>query len=155
MTASALDFHPPQPKHNEDWLVRSLINERGDRVDLSTKYLGAGSSRQPEHNHPEGKWPRKGEKRCSACRWFEVQLYKTREGYAVQQRGCSVVPGERTYHRLWQTPSAFHVVEIMTVRENSAEHKRAFLPQPSAHLLAVAAEFDDAIREAYVNRAVP
>lgn len=117
------------------------------------------SSRWQTHNHP-GTSP--GDARCSACRWTEVEIFRTRPEsvlagvgsalatYLVVTRGCSSVPGERVFVKSSWTDSPYEVVEILTQRKNG----QVFLPGPAARALSRAAEYDDGVNDAYVNRAV-
>ncbi len=98
-------------------------------------------------------------------RWFEVDIYKATTGtYIVHTQGRSEVAGEKTLARILRTQSAFEIIEMLTVTKcdvcashtcQSREHtKRLYLPRQSSHALAQAAQWDDDIRDAYVNRAV-
>lgn len=111
--------------------------------------IGTASSKYDTHNHDADR-PVNGQ-RCSACRWQEVRLFKRATGdYAVYTVGRSVVPGEKDFIKYRTTTSAFEVIELLTVRNGS----NTFLPVPAARALAQAAQHDDDIRDAYVNRAV-
>jgi hypothetical protein len=133
----------------------TLTTPTGDHV-FNGRVIGASTSEASHHNHDGEYLPRStpgGERRrkCSACRWLETTLYRTDTGkYVVHTIGRSIVPGEIDYIRVTFTPSAYEVVEICTVK-NAAE---PYIPDPSARALAQASEDDDAIQEAYVNRAV-
>lgn len=99
-------------------------------------------------------------------RWFEVDVYRAASGtYIIHTRGCSLVEGEQTLSRILRTPSAFEVIEMLTVKKcddcgshvcQDRDHtrRRLYLPRQSSHALAQAAQWDDDIRDAYVNRAV-
>lgn len=110
-------------------------NHEGDFLTASAPPSGAGARRQ----------------KCSACRWLETTIYQTKSGhYVIHTNGRSIVPGERDYVRVTFTQSAYEVVEILTVKGQ----KEPFIPAPSARALAQAADKDDSLQEAYVNRAV-
>jgi hypothetical protein len=115
--------------------------------------LGEASSRREDHNHPgEHMDPSPGAPRCSACRWFEVAIYRVGETgeYLVYTAGWSTLPGEVTIPRVRLTDSAFDVVELMTLRNTK---DGVVLPRPNARALAQAASHDAAIQDAYLNRA--
>lgn len=117
--------------------------------------------------------------RCSACRWFEVGIYEVLgevvEGcncdpaptdahqpscglepptarYLVVTCGRSIVPGERDKRRTTWTDSAFDVIEVLTQRPDRA--REPFIPAASRRALARAAQWDDDVRDAWINRAV-
>lgn len=135
--------------------------------------LGADSSEQDTHADHAGDYARKYEK-CSACRWFEVAIYRryvteevdletdpahprifeiepTPGDYVVHTVGGSIVPGEHRLSRISCSDSGFEVVELLTVRKSGGE---PFIATQSSRALAQAAALDDGIRDAYINRAV-
>lgn len=136
--------------------------------------LAFATSEQPRHNHaidrPPMRNPTKPEfdgeptyRRCSACRWFEIEIYRLhgqsaveagRGVYLVHKTGRSVVDSETSLHTLVYTNSPYEVIEILTVRKRGVNAHQAFLPVPSARALALAAGYDADIREAYLDRAV-
>jgi hypothetical protein len=73
--------------------------------------------------------------------------------YLVLTYGRSRVPGETDKRRAAWTNSGFEVVEFLVQRDRGRS-RAPFLPAASARVLAQAAEWDDDIREAFVNRAV-
>lgn len=79
-------------------------------------------------------------------RWFEVAIYKTDDGeYVIHTRGCTVVAGEETWHRVVRTTSSFAVIEFLTV-----DHKgETYIPRDSIFALAQAAQWDDDLRARY------
>jgi hypothetical protein len=125
----------------------------GHATSEATRHNHAGETLAPTgHSDRDRKGPRPS---CSACRWFEAELYQEIyqgqvSGYVIHTIGRSIVPGEIDYARVLKTDSAFEVVELMTVRQKGA----VFLPAPSSRALAQASSVDDDIREAYINRAV-
>jgi hypothetical protein len=128
-------------------------------LEFRGQLLGQASSESAIHrghdpNDPATRHAAKQVK-CSACRWLEIQLYRRvgdgQTDYVVHTMGASNVPGEIDYERVTETPSAFEVVEALTVRKSRGD---VFMPPQHAKVLALAAEFDDGIREAYINRAV-
>lgn len=99
--------------------------------------------------------------RCSACRWFEVQIFEvdsqetdgtwlSADNYLLLTHGASDVPGETSKRRTIWTNSPFRLVEELTQRRGT----QAFLPSTSAKVLSEAAAMDPDIADAYVNRAV-
>lgn len=152
-----------------------LIGRDGETFGFLGKPLGVGSSQQNDHRHDvaRDRYAPRGI-RCSACRWFEVAIYRryVTEGidletdpkrpriypvdpepgdYVVHTIGASIVPGETRLSRITPTDSPFEVIELLTVRKRDDD---PWIPAQSARALAHAAEFDDGLREAYVNRAV-
>lgn len=140
----------------------TLTTPTGDHT-FNGRIIGAGTSEAQHHNHAEdwlapsspaapdtaGALPRR--RKCSACRWLETTLYRTAEGkYVVHTIGRSIVPGEIDYIRVTFTPSAYEMVEILTVKSG----REPYIPDPSARALAQAASDDDDVQDAYVNRAV-
>lgn len=121
----------------------------------------------PPHRKP---WYQIDHGRCSRCRWFEARVVRVDAElvtdskdpalehaeppsgrYLVLTYGRTRVPGEADKRRATWTDSGFEVVELLVQRDRS---EKPFLPAASARVLAQAAEHDDGIREAYVNRAV-
>lgn len=83
-------------------------------------------------------------------RWFEVDIYRTRNDYVVYTQGKTRVAGEVTFVRVARTTSAFEILELLTVQHNG----KIYLPRQSSRALSQAAQWDDDIRDAYINRAV-
>jgi hypothetical protein len=140
----------------------ALSGRDGEPHEFYGRLLGAGTSRAEHHSHAEP-FAARGAK-CSACRWFEVALYRRRRpttsadaevshtfDYVVHTVGGTAVPGEERRSRVSYTSSAFEVIELLTVRPH---HGEPFIAQQSARALAQAAQFDDDIRDAYINRAI-
>lgn len=140
-----------------------LAGRDGEPHEFYGRLLGAGTSRADHHTDHASRYADRGEK-CSACRWFEVALYRrlqpttTGNGgesqtadYVVHTVGGSAVPGEERRSRVSYTSSAFEVIELLTVRPHRGE---PFIAQQSARALAQAASLDDDMRESYINRAV-
>lgn len=138
----------------------SITTKQQGTVEFYGELLGSATSETERHSHPGDFVPDDRDDRgrrqsCSACRWFEAELYRelngpTIIGYVIHTVGRSIMPGEIDYARVLRTDSAFEVIELMTVRQKGA----TFLPAPSSRALAQAASLDDDIREAYINRAV-
>jgi hypothetical protein len=114
--------------------------------------IGVSSSRGNEHSHVGRTQYAVRGVRCSACRWFSVEIYlRPDDSYVVHTVGDTIVPDERRLARVTATTSGYEVVEILTVRKPGAE---PFITAQSARALAQASSVDDGIREAYVDRAV-
>lgn len=141
----------------------TLHTQAQGTVKFNGYLLSRANSQQTAHTHstdfiidaaplPTTERDRSGRKtRCSACRWFEVNLYKRDDGfYVLHTIGRTIVPGEIEFGRIATTDSAYTVVELMTVRNGLS----VFLPAPSALALSMASKDDKDIRDAYVNRAV-
>lgn len=123
-----VDVAPQATKHR-------LTDRGGQPYEFVGEHLGHGSSAA------DGK-----------TRWFEVNVYvrKDNDAYVVETLGRSSIPGETTYVRIIETTSAFEIIELLTVNHNG----KIYLPRQSARALAQAAQWDDDIRDAYINRAV-
>lgn len=149
-----------------------LAGRDGETVRFTGVPIGRSSSHRTEHMHRGPHAPRGT--RCSACRWFELTIYRrvktlpetdivyfpglefvdsAREtyDYVVHTVGESTMPGETRLSRVSTTASPFEVIEFLTVRK---PHEEPFMTAQSARALAQAAELDEGLREAYINRAV-
>lgn len=130
-----------------------LSGRDGETLVVDGHLAGSATSARETHNHDlrRDKFAPRGV-RCSACRWFSVDLYLTRSGgYVVHTVGDTIVPGERRLSRVTETDSPFAVVEALTVRRPDQE---PYLTPQALRALAEAADLDDGLAEAYVNRAV-
>lgn len=153
MTTQALKF----ARFNPDDIMPAKTSVRLPRTNGTTLtitnavQLGHHTSARDEHyRHPDTEYaPQKH--RCSACRWFEVYLFRTPTDYVLWSCGHTIIPGENNRITIERTPNEYRIVELMTVRRGES----AFLPAPSAYVLADAAKIDEGILEAYVNRATP
>jgi hypothetical protein len=142
---------PEQPEVGCDGRWRLPTNDEGGEVELTGTLLGVGASRRYRHKHDGDVVPTDG--RCSACRWFEVRIFRTEDDrYLLHFAGRSVVPGEVTRYRTEWTSSGFDVLEALTTRREGG--RDVYLTAPAARALAQGAEYDDGLREAYVERAV-
>lgn len=132
-----------------------LPGAQGTTVKFRGELLGESNTRSPNHTgHPNFPYIQPGGDRCGACRWLEVQIYRTvgeAQKYFVYTVGKTSVPREVDRITPVWTDSAFEIIEVLTVRKSGKEPK---LPAASARVLASAAQFDDDIRDAYINRAV-
>lgn len=156
-------------------------NARTTEVDYYRTYarfLGVGTSHvatHTDHVRHGQRFVERGQ-RCNACRWFEARVFREVElppgvenladaalegaggarlgGYVLHFAGMSIVDGEVPFYRYEVTPSPFMVIESMTTRRITERGPEVFLAKPSAHALAVAAQFDVELRDAYENRAV-
>lgn len=144
-----------QPFSNELSLPKMhtvvLPAQNGTKMTLNdTMMLGHETSHRATHYKHTTEFAAHGS-RCSACRWFEVSLFRTSTNYVIWSCGHTIVPGEQSRITIHETDNEFTVVEHLTVRKGST----VFLPQPSALVLAQASKYDDGIQDAYLNRAVP
>ena len=131
-------------------------------VDLSGRYtklqgvfLGTGSSYKRDHMFHKGREYADKKERCSRCRWIEVRIFREDDTgrYLVVTRGASVVPGETDRVTCSLVHGPFQAVEALITR-NEGIGEQPYLIKPAAMALAQAAQYDDAVKEAYVNRAV-
>lgn len=151
-------------RHQPRVAVHKLLQPDGSEREIAGKLLGHGTSRREYHNHPEPRnlvthpetW------KCSACRWFEVNIIYVPEDdlYAVYTIGKSELPHERARARIQFTESAFEIIEILTDRRKTRQPDGTYvdreprLPIAAARCIAQAANIDPDITAAYVNRAV-
>jgi hypothetical protein len=124
-------------------------------MDVKARFLGVGTSYTPQHRHDvvEREFARRDE-RCRACRWFEPRIFREVDGarrYLVHRIGMSIVPTEVPYASHEWVNGAFEVVEVLTTRRAGS---RPYLTHPAARVLAQAADYDNELHNAYVNRAV-
>lgn len=141
-------------------LRRVTLPDEGGRppVEVDAYLLGFATSQHDDHDDkahgPDETAPKRV--RCSACRWFEVQIYdvsdddESDESYLVYTVGRTIVPGETDRIRFKWTDSPYVVVGCLVVRQGGVPK----LPVASDIALGQAAFYDDAIADAYVNRAV-
>ena len=148
-----------------------IVGRSSTRYSFIGALLGASTSQTEVHTDHPDEYARRGEK-CSACRWFEVYIYRRKTDvnvrsdahtsadfdnyravydYVVHTVGGSAVPREKRFSRVQGTTSPFDVIELLTVRPVDRD---PFIAAQSARALAQAADLDDGIREAYINRAV-
>lgn len=126
------------------------------RVTIEATLIGFATSHRPRHKvHRSGTYAAPREK-CSACRWFEVRIFRvdptTSDGnrFAVHTQGLTIIPSEIVKCRLEYARTGYEVVELLTVRQSDA----VFLPAASSRALSQAAGLDKDIETAYINRAV-
>lgn len=116
-------------------VVEYVIRDRVGTQTITARHLGTGSS------FADGK-----------RRWLDVDIYAEANGggYIVHTVGHTTFDDEITRVRIARTRSAWEVVELLTVTHKGS----TYIPRDSARALAQAAAYDEAIRDAYVNRAV-
>ena len=147
--------------HVDDW----VIEDRGGEREFVGRLIGIGTSRRESHSHGDlfmnGTMDSALTRRCTACRWSEIYVFKVNDRdhnvppgarYCVYTLGPSIIPGENTRANVRWATSGFEVVELCTVRRG--ERGAPFLPAAHARALAMAANVDDDVADAYVNRAV-
>lgn len=127
MTVTETAELPPLVEHR-------LIDKEGEFV-VTARQLASASSWKPRK-----------------LRWFEVALYKTGDGrYVVHTVGRSTVAGDITRARVVLTPSAFEVIELLTVHNRG----ETYIPQDSIRALAQAAQWDDDLKARYLEAILP
>lgn len=164
-TPHASNLAPPAPSTAlpaaaTDGPTTHIVHDQlGNPITFTGELIGSGTTQRDEHSHDLNRVAAKGE-RCFACRWFEAYIYAVetlptnyppRERFLVATVGGTVVDGERTFYRAHVTSSGFEVVELLTIRKSGAA---PYMSTSAARALSQAAEVDEVIREAYVNRAV-
>jgi hypothetical protein len=137
----------------------TLETDQAD-YDFEGVTLGASTSQRGFHNHEEDFLPavmhslesNARRRKCSACRWFEVRIFRTDGGkFVAHTVGRSIVPGETDYSKVIFTDSATDLIDKLTVR-GVAE---PFLPAPALRALEQAADKDEKINQALDDREVP
>lgn len=138
----------------QDFVLRdyNFDTQRMQMVSFNGRRIGAASSREDEHSHPESRTAVRGE-RCSACRWFEVRIYvdegvrEKRErrdgGYVLETIGRSIVEGEHDRFRARRFHDPWLVVAKLVKRVDD----NTFLPTVAQLALEEAAENDSALDE--------
>lgn len=153
----ALNESPTATGYEAD--VHQVYDQLGNPIVFTGRLIGSGTTRRDEHSHPMDRVAAKGE-RCFACRWYEAYIYEVftlPENYPANQRfmvatvGGTAIEGERNYYRAHVTSSGFEVVELLTIRKGNTA---PYMSTSAARALSQAAEVDEVIREAYINRAV-
>ena len=124
-------------------------------ITVRAAFLGVGSSWHRRHaDHPD-RFAAKGF-RCSACRWFEVRIFRElsgRERFLIHFTGVSQVPGEVHWSRAEYVLTASEVIEsLLTRKAPGGVLRQPFLTGPVARALAQASEFDDELYRAYLDR---
>lgn len=151
-------FRVPDPNDIGHVVRHQVYDQFGNPTLFEGVLIGHGTTQRDEHSHPLGQSAKAGQ-RCFACRWYEAYIYHVTKllggdldaRFMVATVGGTSVPGERTYYRSHATSSGFEVVELLTIRKTGSE---PYMATSAARALAQAAEVDDVIREAYINRAV-
>jgi hypothetical protein len=116
-------------------------------LEFEGSLLAAASSRRQNHSSHNEEFAPPG-LRCSACRWFEVRIFRTCDDeYVVEMTGQTLVPRETVRHRAEITRSPRWVVEMLTQSENN----RRFIPMVSKRVLAEAATRDTSLEDAYTR----
>lgn len=114
-----------------------LYGRNGAAFKFTGQRLGSGSSEFPDKD-----------------RWFEVDLYvgeiNGERSYVVHTQGKSRIEGEGIRARIALSQSPYEVIELLTV----VNRGKLYIPRQSSHALAQAAQWDEGLRDAYINRAV-
>lgn len=156
----------PDAGTRREWVL-PVGREGGTRTLPDATFVGYGSTQTSRHtDHDDSDYAPKGGARCSACRWYETRLFRVHDvsgdakHYLIHHAGASRVPGEVYLYRYEETWGAHEVVEMFTIRPHpdqvdaSGRQRTPFLTRPGARTLAMAASYDDAIDDAYINRNV-
>lgn len=126
------------------WELRS---DSRNPLKVVGRFIGWSTSHSSRHTH-DWAW-------CSACRWSDFRIFVPDSGgYVIHYTGISDKPGETTRLRYEEAVTAHEVVEILTTRRSRGDRREVFLSAPAARLLAQAASLDEAVRDAFENRAV-
>lgn len=119
--------------------------------------LGYATSQRDQHrNHDLADFMPANNGRCSACRWFEIRIFRVTDPitvggqYIVHTYGRTIIPGEIELCRLYVTSSPHEIIEFLTVHKNGY----VFVPVASIHALAQAAHWDSEIEKAYLSAQV-
>lgn len=145
-------------------MEKLTLSTRDETLEFTGVRIGYGTSHKAVHTNHTGfafasEVPGPDKIKCSACRYNVVTLYRVaksdplaeRARYVAFTEGVSVCPGEVDYHRIVRAHGGVSLVDALTVRSRRGE---SFLPSPASQALAQAAEDDDAIYDAFNDRAV-
>lgn len=138
----------------QDYYLMGWDRDRGLEQEFTFhgQLLASESSHSKTHQKLIHDWP--GEyapqgDRCSACRWFEVRIYRrcTDEGaphsWVVETVGETIVPGENTRRQVRVTDKPRRVLSMLVQQRGS----ETFLPAISKRVLDRAADLDDQLAE--------
>lgn len=125
-----------------------VLDTRDGPVTIYAVRLGHGTSRSDVHSHITDVAERG--RKCSACRWSEVQIFKTLLGdYVIHTAGHSAVPGEFTKTRLVRTAVPQAVIDALVVeRFEAGELKDTFITRPAQDALDDATDLDVPLADA-------
>jgi hypothetical protein len=143
--------------HDENFMLRTYDNElrRIVPIHFHGRKLAYASSKRPTHTHPYRHYANTGE-RCSACRWFEVAIYKVTQsnnlrdqpvgGYVLETKGITIVEGEHDRFRVrcYRDPWII-VAKLMKRVDNDV-----ILPVVSRNVLSEASKHDEKLKEAFL-----
>jgi hypothetical protein len=158
---------PPTLPTSDDVAGVYTVETNEGPITVTGWIIGLATTERVRHVDHTGVYAAKGE-RCFACRWSETYVYRVLSlsaedvatlewpradlpRYIVVSVGGTSVPGETTYRRVAATSSGFEVVELLTMRKSGQD---PYMPAVSSRTLSQAADRDETIREAFVNRAV-
>jgi hypothetical protein len=135
----------------------TITDQYGESVTVTGELLGLGSTYRPRHqNHGPNEFapPRT---HCSTCRWTELLIFgtdpedgKALGNYLVVKRGASIVPGEKDFIEWEWLVTGHEVMEKLTTRRGSD----VFLTPTASRAASQAAEYDQGMRDAWLNRVV-
>lgn len=125
------------------------------------KFIGFGTSGYDSYhsaNHAGVPWAPQRVK-CSYCRWAEIRIFREdgEDGkFHVYRVGMSRVPGEVPFYNLDNYRGPYEVVEALTSRRTNRQTglSEPHLAYVARMVLAQAANYDDRMNDAFINRAV-
>lgn len=119
----------------------------GDRVVAFTgRLIGSASSKSPQHRGHSGEFATKGD-RCSACRWFTAEIFRTEAGnYVLATTGDTVVPRERTFRKVTTSDRPEGIIESLHLIDPDGVK---YIPRVSRTALEAAMSNDPGLQEAY------
>lgn len=98
-----------------EWTIKSAAGE----MTFLGQLLGRATTESDRHrNHPDNTFAERGV-RCSACRWFSIELYIVEETkrYLIYTRGDTRVPGEDPIPRVTFASDARGVLDMLIQRQ--------------------------------------
>jgi hypothetical protein len=119
-----------------------VVSTPTGHVHVQGTQLGRASSKRGQHTHEPDEAP-VPYKRCSACRWTEITVFRAEEGYVLVLEGMSSVTGEVPYGRVREVELAGDVVDnLYRVDRRENRDARPFLPLVARRALLDSARND-------------
>lgn len=144
-----METHNTSPPETKAFTVSGRNDET---LTFTGQLLGFASSHNDEHSVHKSQYAPPGWK-CSACRWFEVGIYKLHgedletfapHKYIIHTRGQTSVPNETVFGRIKRVESVWKVLNALTQWVNNTPR----LPEVSLIALEDAAEWDEDLDKA-------
>lgn len=127
--------------HQDFYFTGRLLAEQSSHAELHQRLI-----------HEADGFAEKGD-RCSACRWFEVRIYRRCEAgengaepkpsWVIETVGQTIVPGEEVRRQLRMTDKPRRVVSMLVQHKGND----TFLPAISKRVLDLAADEDEHLAE--------